>query len=129
MSDGKPFHSPFAALRTIAGLPPAEWSSVIIATGHARPGPEPPPRPAEAGTPIARAVVRMERSGRGGKEVTVVEQLTLPPAVLAEWLKALKATLGCGGSVEGDTLMLQGDHRKRLTAILISRGVKKVTIG
>ena len=124
MSDGKPFHSPFAALRTIAGLPPA--SSEEAPAGA---GPEPPPRPAEAGTPIARAVVRMERSGRGGKEVTVVEQLTLPPAVLAEWLKALKATLGCGGSVEGDTLMLQGDHRKRLTAILISRGVKKVTIG
>ena len=71
----------------------------------------------------------MERSGRGGKEVTVVEQLAMSPAEREAWLKALKAALGCGGTLEGDAFMLQGDHRKRLPGLLTSRGVKKVTVG
>lgn len=76
-----------------------------------------------------RAVVRYERSGRGGKEVTVIEQLGLKEAELLIWLKQLKATLGCGGSVEHDSIMLQGDHRKRLPAILTQRGVRKTIVG
>lgn len=75
-----------------------------------------------------RAVVRYERSGRGGKEVTVIEQLGLSQAELPAWLKDLKSGLGCGGSIEGDAIMLQGDHRKRLPALLTQRGVKKVII-
>ncbi|MBM3750301.1 MAG: translation initiation factor [Acidimicrobiia bacterium] len=75
-----------------------------------------------------RAVVRYERSGRGGKEVTVIEQLGLRDAELQIWVKQLKAALGCGGSVESDAIMLQGDHRKRLPALLTTRGVRKVTV-
>jgi translation initiation factor 1 len=71
----------------------------------------------------------MERSGRGGKEATVVEQLGLGADELDVWLKALKAALGCGGSIEGENLMLQGDHRKRLPAVLKDRGVRKVIVG
>jgi len=71
----------------------------------------------------------MERAGRGGKEATVIEQLDLSPAERETWLKALKASLGCGGKIEGDTLMLQGDQRERLKPLLVARGVKRVTIG
>ena len=74
-------------------------------------------------------MVRLERSGRGGKEVTVVEHLSLRADERDGWLKALKASLGCGGTVEGDTLVLQGDQRKRLPALLTARGVRKVTMG
>jgi translation initiation factor 1 len=77
----------------------------------------------------ARAVVRLERSGRGGKAVTVVEHLGLPAAERDAWLKALKAALGCGGSVDGESLVLQGDQRSRLPAALSARGVRKVTLG
>ena len=83
--------------------------------------------PGTRGAP--RAVVRMERSGRGGKEVTVIEQLDLGPLDREKWLKQLKAALGCGGVVEGNNLVLQGDQRKRLPDILSKRGVKRVTIG
>ena len=117
--DQPPFHNPFGALAGLRGSQPAP----------------PAPTKAPAVTPppgiktYGRAVVRMERSGRGGKEVTVVEQLAMSPADREVWLKALKAALGCGGTVEGDAFMLQGDHRKRLPALLTSRGVKKVIIG
>ena len=121
MDDDKPFNSPFAALAPLRGTLP-------------EPAPAKPVTPAAKPLPpgvksIARAVVRMERSGRGGKEVTVVEQLTLSPSEREKWLKELKAALGCGGVVEGDSLVLQGDHRKRLPEILAKRGVRRVTIG
>lgn len=77
----------------------------------------------------ARAVVRMERKGRGGKEVTVVSHLGLTKARLDEWLKALKNGLGCGGQVDGEEIVLQGDQRDRLPALLEARGVRKVTVG
>lgn len=110
--DKKPFHNPFGALREkLQDLPAG-----------------PAVQPAKARGP-ARAVVRMERKGRGGKEVTVVERLELEPADREAWLKALKNALGCGGALEGETLVLQGDQRKRLPELLASRGVRKVTVG
>ena len=92
-------------------------------------GPRPgAPAPAAPKGP-ARAVVRMERKQRGGKEVTVIEKLALPPAELARWCKELKQALGCGGSVDGDMIILQGDLRSRLETVLVARGVVRVTIG
>ena len=69
------------------------------------------------------------KSGRSGKKVTVVEQLELPPRELEAWLKDLKGALGCGGAIEGSTLVLQGDQRKRLPALLSARGARKVVVG
>ena len=75
-------------------------------------------------SPVVDALVDAARSG---KEVTVIEHLDLAPIEREKWLKALKASLGCGGVIEGDNLVLQGDHRKRLPKILAERGVKKVS--
>ena len=120
MSEDKPFNSPFASLAPLrASLPPVKPAEPPAA----------PSKPPPGVNTIPRAVVRMERSGRGGKEVTVVEQLQLSASEREKWLKELKASLGCGGVVEGDALMLQGDHRKRLPEILTRRGVKRVIIG
>lgn len=71
----------------------------------------------------------MERKGRGGKEATIIEKLALPTAELERWCSELKKALGCGGAIDGDTIVLQGDLRKRLSALLVERGVGKVTLG
>ena len=93
----KPFNNPFAALGGLReGLPEGK--------------PEAPRAKAEPKAP-ARAVVRLERAGRRGKEVTIIEQLELELVPREKWLKALKSSLGCGGVLEGDALVLQGDHR------------------
>ena len=76
----------------------------------------------------ARAVVRYERKGHGGKEVTRVEKLELPARELEVWLKAMKGALGCGGRVEDDALVLQGDQRDRLPPLLTAKGVRKGTV-
>jgi translation initiation factor 1 len=109
--------SPFAALEQLRGKVPA---------GAEPRAPE--PRTIAAKGP-ARAVVRMERKGRGGKEATVIEKLGLGPAALATWCKELKQALGCGGVVDGDAIVLQGDLRQRLPAVLTARGVTKVIVG
>jgi translation initiation factor 1 len=85
------------------------------------------PMPAIA-TPPARAVVRYERKHRGGKEVTLVEKLGLSADDLDRWCRELKQALGCGGTVEQDAIVLQGDQRKRMPALLEKRGVAKVTV-
>jgi translation initiation factor 1 len=72
--------------------------------------------------------VRLERKGRGGKEVTAIEKLELKPKELEAWAKSLKQHLGCGGSVEGRIIVLQGDQRERSASWLEER-VKKVTRG
>jgi len=90
------------------------------------PPPAPPPPPAPKGP--ARAVVRYERKGRSGKEATLIEKLELKPAELEAWCKALKQALGCGGAVDGTAIVLQGDQRPRIEALLTARGVRKVTV-
>ena len=77
----------------------------------------------------ARAVVRLEKKQRRGKECTVVEKLGLKPDDLEKWCRDLKSALGCGGAVEGDAIMLQGDLRVRLPDVLTKKGVAKVTVG
>lgn len=93
------------------------------------PAPAAPATPAPAAPPPARAVVRLERKGRAGKEATVIEKLGLAPPDLATWALELKRALGCGGGVEGDALVLQGDQRERAAAWLEQRGVRKVVRG
>ena len=112
--------NPFARLEALRSSLPA---------GPAAPA-QPASQPAEARPKgPARAVVRMERKGRGGKEVTVVDKLGLGPAALEVWCRDLKQALGCGGSVDGELIVLQGDLRARVPAVLTARGVGKVTVG
>ena len=95
------------------------------------PGPQPSSAPArEGGVPKgpARAVVRLEKKHRRGKEVTVIEKLDLKAAELEQWCRELKQAMGCGGSVEEAAIVLQGDLRQRLPAALTAKGVGKVTV-
>lgn len=115
-----PFNPAFAGLAAKRGdVPP----------GAASPPPEPTHTAGgSSGPPPRRAVVRMERAGRGGRTVTVVEKLGLSPREMESWLGELKRAIGCGGAVEGDALVLQGEVRERARRLLEARGVKKVTV-
>ena len=125
---------PAMAKRTPPPAPPPGPFNAALAglagrLGEVARAPEPAPPPKPAGPPPPpRAVVRMERAGRGGKTVTVVEKLELRPRELEAWLGELKRALGCGGVVERGALVLQGDTRERVGAWLEKRGVRKVTV-
>jgi translation initiation factor 1 len=109
-----PFNNPFGALGGLRQALP-----------QAPPKPEKEERVKKG---PARAVVRLERAGRRGKEVTIVEHLELPADQREVWLKELKSAMGCGGVLEEGALVLQGDLRERTGKWLEKKGVRKVTI-
>ena len=76
-----------------------------------------------------KLVLRRERKGRGGKTATVIEGLGLPAKTLDAALRVLRKTLGCGGSVEGDRLVLHGDLPERAEVWLRAHGAKRTVIG
>lgn len=102
-------------------------SDELTVEGLASQGPQPRRRSSKPGP--ARAVLRLERKGRGGKTVTVVSHLGLSDDELGVWCRELRKGLGCGGQVEEDKLVFNGDHRDRLVSLLDARGVRKVTRG
>ena len=114
--------NPFQVLEHLRETLPEGNSGIPANNSTAESDPAPEPRN------IARAVVRIERKGRRGKEATVIEKLALPDSELEIWCRELKHALGCGGTVDGNAIVLQGDLRSRLEALLIARGVAKVTI-
>jgi len=68
------------------------------------------------------AKLRIEKTGRGGKTVTVIYDLPNNAAFLKDLCAALKKACGTGGAVAEHTIELQGDHRDRLRALLLQRG-------
>jgi translation initiation factor 1 len=65
--------------------------------------------------------LRLEKKGRGGKTVTVLDGLPRNSDFLEGLGKELKKLLGTGGTA-GDTLIeLQGDHRAAIRRILSER--------
>ena len=68
------------------------------------------------------AKLRIEKSGRGGKTVTVIYDLPRNPAFLKKLAKELKAQCGSGGKAGEDLVEIQGDHREKLRAVLAKKG-------
>lgn len=68
------------------------------------------------------ARLRIEKAGRKGKTVTVVEGLPRNPAFLKDLAKELKRVCGTGGTVAEDRVELQGDHCDRLRELLRAKG-------
>lgn len=94
--------------------------------GPLREGPNlpPPTSPAAKKEPTERLLLRRSTAHRGGKTVLVLEGFSPAwnPAKLENLLRELKASLGCGGQLNGRTLEIQGDQPDRLQPALESRG-------
>jgi translation initiation factor 1 len=86
-----------------------------------------PPTPAQSAPkkePTERLLLRRSTAHRGGKTVLVLEGFSPAwnPVKLEDLLRELKASLGCGGQLNGRTLEIQGDQPDRLQPLLESRG-------
>lgn len=69
-----------------------------------------------------RLHARIERSGRGGKTVTVVENFVGTEEDLQALGKILKTKCGVGGSVKDGQIIIQGDFLPRVKDILRELG-------
>ncbi len=89
-------------------------------------------RPAESEegeTPGAMAPEKQQlriwlERGRGGKEATIVKGFIGPSADLEELARWLKNTCATGGSAKEGIIILQGNHRDRVMALLQERGYR-----
>ena len=66
--------------------------------------------------------VARETKGRKGKGVTVVRGIPLAGKELDRLVKELKRACGSGGTLKGDVVEIQGDHRDKLVELLAARG-------
>lgn len=73
-------------------------------------------------------IFKLEKSGRGGKTVTVLERLPKNEAWLKDFAKELKAKCGTGGThligPDFGIVEIQGDKRDQLKKILESKGIR-----
>lgn len=66
--------------------------------------------------------VSLDKSGRAGKMVTLVERFIGNPSSLESLGKDLKNHCGTGGSVKDGQILIQGDQRKKVAEFLQKKG-------
>ncbi len=71
-----------------------------------------------------KVVVRIDRKGRGGKSVTVVDGLQTTQKEKESLLRRLKTRLGTGGTLKDNCLEIQGDHCVAMMAALADMGYR-----
>jgi len=89
-------------------------------------GPEPVPATDSPQTlwKMGRVVLRRETAHRGGKTVIVVDDFAthLPSSVIEKVAKKLRAACGCGGTIKGRSIEIQGDQAGRVRTALEAEG-------
>ncbi len=65
---------------------------------------------------------------RFGKPTTIIEGLKLNKKSLLELSRKMKKKFATGGTVDGDTLLLQGDHREKAAKLLREEGFPEGSI-
>jgi translation initiation factor 1 len=83
-------------------------------------------KPEKASTPKSVSPIRisLDTKGRRGKTVTLISEIAHNPQVIADLCKQLKAECGAGGTIDGRNILIQGDHREKVTLRLKELGYK-----
>lgn len=86
---------------------------------------------AAAPTPLApaklgRVVLRRETAHRGGKEVIVIYDFAphIGQDFIEDLARRLRKACGCGGTVHGREIEIQGNHTARLRVLLENEGFR-----
>lgn len=66
---------------------------------------------------------------RNGKPITVIEGYNGTDSDFKILAKELKTQLGVGGAVKNDTILIQGDYRDKIMALLKEKGFKVKRVG
>jgi translation initiation factor 1 len=109
-----------------------EKSRLVYSTGKALPRNENPAGklPQGTNTRSPKSVrVRLDRKGRGGKSVTLIEGIPLTGKDGEALLRRLKTWLGTGGALKENIIEIQGDHRDAVISLLQDMGYRPKRAG
>ncbi len=100
-------------------------------TGDQRKQPAKPPAVSHVQTPPGQQTAYLHRDskGRGGKVVSLVKNLVLPPDELKDLCTQIKQACGTGGTVKDGVIEIQGDHRPKIAQVLEKLGYKTKIAG
>jgi translation initiation factor 1 len=73
--------------------------------------------------------VQLDKSGRAGKQVTLVSGFVGTPGDLELLTKLLKTKCGVGGSFKEGEILIQGDVREKAMQILTKEGYRAKKVG
>ena len=65
---------------------------------------------------------------RYGKKMTLIKGLDPKTINIKDITKYLKTKLACGGTLKGDTIELQGDHRQNVKKAMVQKGFPEESI-
>jgi len=105
----------------------ARNTRLVYSTEKAVPRKETPAKKGQSADLITsqqKVIVRLDRKGRGGKSVTVIEGLHLPQQEKGALLKQMKSAIGTGGTIKDGALEIQGDHCGTIMAALEKLGYR-----
>ncbi len=97
------------------------WSSE---QGDLRKKPQPPAKIVSLPPQQQTATLHRDKSGRGGKAVTLVKNLALSDGDLKSLAKRLKQDCGTGGTVKDGVIEIQGEQREKIAEVLRKLGYK-----
>jgi translation initiation factor 1 len=105
---------------------PRDHDALVYSTEHGDLRKSPPSASRRTSLPPAQqtAVIQRTSKGRGGKVVTLVNNLHLSPDDHKALTKHLKQTCGSGGTSKDGVIEIQGDHREKIAAALQHLGYK-----
>lgn len=70
------------------------------------------------------AYLHRDKSGRGGKVVSLVKNLVLSEGDMKSLAKELKQACGTGGTVKDGAIEIQGEHRQKMADVLQRLGYR-----